>query len=260
MKTTSVVAPEVWRFSLKEMFALIAGFGSICGVIALLIPAVESAQQAARQMSSRNNLRTIGMAIVNYSDACQVLPQATIHNPQNVPLRSWRYAIIPFITNDPLYNLYDQSQPWNSAANDSLCRNNNYAEYIFARPGARNKNKHCTNFVVVTGPGTMFADQEWITLKDVTDDHATTIMLVVIDHSDILWYEPRDMRIDNMSFVINDPDRSRPCIGNRRMRGAIVGMADGSVKFLPQDTPPETLKAMLTIAGGETITFPGGAQ
>lgn len=224
--------------------------------LAIWVGPLSMARDAARHVSAMNQAKNIVLAMHNYQDANKVFPQAIIHDPQNVPLRSWRYAIIPYITNDPLYGQYDQSQPWNSAANDSLCRKNNYAEFIFARPGARNKNEHCTNFVVVTGPGTMFPDQEWIALKDVTDDHATTIMLVEIDHSDILWYEPRDLRIDKMSFIINDPDRSLPCIGNRRSKGALVAMADGSVKFLPQDTPPETLKAMLTIAGDAQVTLP----
>jgi hypothetical protein len=59
-----------------------------------------------------------------------------------------------------------------------------------------------------------------------------------------------------MSFRINDPDRAKPSIGNRELHGAFVGMADGSVRWLPETTPPETVRAMLTIAGGEKIVLP----
>ena len=77
------------------------------------------------------------------------------------------------------------------------------------------------------------------------------IVVVEIGESDIPWYEPRDLRIDTMSFRINDPDPSKPCIGSRLSRGAIVGFADGHVEFLPEDTAPEKLHAMITIAGDD---------
>ena len=54
--------------------------------------------------------------------------------------------------------------------------------------------------------------------------------------------EPRDLRIDTMSFRINDPDRSKPSIGSRLTQGAIVAFADGHVA-------PTTIKEMAALGG-----------
>lgn len=113
-----------------------------------------------------------------------------------------------------------------------------------------------TNFVVVAGPGTLFPDDKPASLSDIKDDPATTILFVEIGNSDIPWYEPRDLRIDNMSFQVNDPNTKLSCIGNRRKRGAFVATADFTVHWLPETTPPATIKAMLTIDGGEKVTLP----
>jgi hypothetical protein len=62
--------------------------------------------------------------------------------------------------------------------------------------------------------------------------------------------EPRDLRFDDMSFRINDG--SGRGLGSR-LGGARVVSADDMVSTLPDDFPPETLRAMLTASGGEKV-------
>ena len=54
-----------------------------------------------------------------------------------------------------------------------------------------------------------------------------------------------------MSFKINDPERAG--IASLHDGGAHVGLADGSVHFLLDDTDPRTVEAMTTINGGEAF-------
>ena len=45
-------------------------------------------------------------------------------------------------------------------------------------------------------------------------------------------------------------------MGSRHPGGVHVLMADGTLQFLPDDTDPKVLRAMLTIAGGEIVEPP----
>lgn len=251
--------PPAFRVSLRGFFVWITLFCVIFGLGWMLLSSIEQVRHAAMRMSGQGRAKQSILALHFYLDQHRTFPAAQMHSSPGSPPYSWRVAILPYIEQQGLYAQYDQTLAWNAPANAALCRQPGQTGNVgrlFQITGEARQNEHCTDFVLVTGPGTLFPDDGPVSLIDVTDDRATTISFVEIDRSDILWYEPRDLRIDQMSFRINDPDRTRPSIGDRRAKGAIVAMVDGSVRLLPQDTPPETVQAMLTIAGGEEVVLP----
>ena len=62
-------------FTLIELLVVIA---IIAVLIALLLPAVQAAREAARQAQCRNNLKQIGLAIMNYESAHRALPMGAV--------------------------------------------------------------------------------------------------------------------------------------------------------------------------------------
>ena len=68
-------------------------------MVALLLPAVQQAREAARRTQSKNNLKQIGLAMHNYHDVYRHFPQGTVPDTNLKPEQrlSFFYSILPFI-------------------------------------------------------------------------------------------------------------------------------------------------------------------
>ena len=104
----------MWRrgFTLVELLVVIAIIGIL---IALLLPAVQAAREAARRSQCTNNLKQIGVSLHNYHDSFKSLPPGHLEKYVGTSLSStswgWTGLILPFMEQQTTFDVVNVGQP-----------------------------------------------------------------------------------------------------------------------------------------------------
>jgi prepilin-type processing-associated H-X9-DG protein len=217
-------------------------------LIALLLPAVQSAREAARRAQCVNNLKQIGLAMHNYASANGCFPPAATYDKAGKPLLSWRVLILPYLEQDSLYKQFHLDEAWDSPHNKTLgaraltvfqCASNTVPDGL-------------TTYEVVVDPRSIFTGQPaGVPVSSVTDGTSNTL-LVVEATTPVPWSKPEDLSLSSSAPALG--------MGSKHPGGFNALMADGAVRFFKSSTSnplsPTTLKALVTRDGGEAVSPP----
>jgi hypothetical protein len=207
----------------------------------MMIPAVSNVRQAAGTLRSSNNLKQIALSMHSHHDAYGNFPiSAPLKKTDPIQL-SWRVQILPFIEQDALYKEFKLDEPWDSDHNKKLIDRmpKTYQSPLAIAPPGQ------TYYKVFSGDEAIFGPGKKTSIPQIRDGIVNTI-LAVEGGEPVIWTKPDDIPFDPKMPL---PDLS--LIGNRRIN---IVMADGSTRNIDLDRVSEkTLKALITMAGGEKI-------
>lgn len=218
--------------------------------IALLLPAISAARDAARRTESSNNFKQIGFALHNYHDTYRTLPPAFSVDDDGKPLLSWRVHMLPYIEQQMLYEKFKLDEPWDSPHNKQLV---DQMPDVFRSPGADTGTTETVYLAVVgqskpmhqaafrgNGRGTRWAE--------FTDGTSNTIMVVEANEDEaVVWTKPDDWNFD--------PKNPRRGLGELRAGGFLALCADGSVRFIRDSVDDETVTHLFCRSDGQDVEF-----
>lgn len=197
-----------------------------------------------------SNMRNIGLAIQSYAAAHGgFLPPAYLADNKGRPTHSWRVLMLPYFDRQDLYEKYRFDEPWDGPHN-RLLHDTILEVYCCSESGRRSTN---TSYVVVRGNETAWPDSQQTNLNEIShaDGAENTLLVIEMADSGIHWMEPRDLEFSNISFQVN-PTQGKG-ISSKHKGLAVAAFCDGRVKALSKDLPESTVRALLTVRGGEKI-------
>ncbi len=97
-------------FTLVELLVVIAIIGIL---VALLLPAVQAAREAARRSSCSNNMKQLGLATLNYESTFKRLPPGNLGHRDSKPKTPHLVNLLPFLEEGNKFALYNRDVDWN---------------------------------------------------------------------------------------------------------------------------------------------------
>jgi prepilin-type N-terminal cleavage/methylation domain-containing protein len=249
-------------FTLVELMAVVAVIGVL---ISLLLAAVQATRELARKAGCGNNLREQLFALQEFQAAHNRFPAG--RQMTNVGEYSWCLETLPVLEQTALYARFDRTRPWMDPANHTVAGAN---LRVFRCPSALKKFDGKTDYGGITGSsitvttGFDFSNGVLIEIGRLRRDFLTEAEIVDGTSQTILIAEAADgdenaggRWISGYNCFSHDNGPINGPLGgdifSRHPAGAFVGLADGSVKFLSQDTAVFVVGALCTRNGGESV-------
>ena len=316
-----------------ELLVVIAIIGVL---VALLLPAVQAAREAARRMQCTNNMKQLGLALQNYHSARGKFPFAGAdygwcQYPEiagSLHIRNWNGMVflLPYLEQQVIYDRFNQTSAASDVmeGNQACCAPTTSRGTLMGSPTTSGNAQLSTEMIAgllcpsddgdiwlplgghysaASGYGgaktnydfsassryeckywqtqpenerRMFGENTAFRDKDVTDGLSNTVAFAETLRTIYNGYTPawayrgwvmlgidlgeNKINVYTWPGVIANPERSRlkwySSAGSMHGNGANIVMADGSVHYLTEETEPQVLEAVSTMAGEEVASLP----
>ena len=203
-------------------------------VIGLLLPAVHQTREAARKSVSKNNLKQIGLAVLNYEDAHRCLPSGGVIREDGTAMQGWLTMYLPYMDASPDYNRINMHTAWDSPANLDVTET---VRPAYLNPDA-NSNYTNTGFGLThyLGNPHLFYRNSSVTFDQMEKGTAHTWVAGEVAGNYQPWAYPFNWRSLGKQLCTGPGSFGFP-----KWKGGHLLFADGSVSFFSDQTAPEIL-------------------
>jgi prepilin-type processing-associated H-X9-DG protein len=254
--------------TLVELLVVVA---VLAALVALLLPAVQSAREAARRTSCLNNLRHVGCALHGHLLARGRFPAGCTEwkagKGGTARCLAWSAFVLPWLDEQALAASLDLKKPYDDTANAAAaaaappvfrCASADRASPLVGGMGRTDYGG--VNGERIASPnnpekGVMITDRG-IAAREISDGLAKTILVgecAAGGWSDGQWINGRN--VFDQAYAVNWPTFEDE-LRSRHPAGAHALFGDGSVRFVAEATEPRVVAAACTRAGGETLPAP----
>ncbi len=279
MKSTIHSRP-LSAFTLVELLVVIAIIGIL---VALLLPAVQAAREAARRTGCLNNISQLALATHNYEFGVEHLPAGVI-NPTG-PIRSepdgqhvsWIVQILPYMEMRTVYDLFDQEAGAYAPVNASIRAVHVSLLWCPSFPGSEKNENDTIAFGTYAGchdggetpinddnNGVLFLNSS-IRYRDIFDGSSQTLLIgeMLPRETSLGWVSGTRATLRNTSKIedrsfrrINDSNIAPPgplevgSFASAHPGIVNIALADGSCRALNEDTDAKVLEQLGNRADG----------
>jgi hypothetical protein len=239
--------------------------GILLVIVALLIPPLEMAREAARQSTCQP--AQLALCLHNYANLYGALPVAQSRATATSPPKSWRVDALAMWENsilNPVIATYRANEPWDSANNLKIAQLPLDWHYVGCPSHPPDSPQEAVaRYFAIVDPRTAWPPERGLALDEIKDDPDQTLLLIEAAGRNVPWSKPEDLTFNEAVAILTDestaaathyrPERYAYFYKNAHGRGINVAFASGRTAFLPLPITRELATALLTINGGEPI-------
>ncbi len=237
MAATGITHQVGWLFTETHPFVNVSGSASVL----------------ARRVQSTNNLKQIGLAVLEINERDKSLPPGCTVDPHGEVLHGWMTLLLPFIEKQELFDEIDLKLPWDHPHNLGAFKQE---VFTFENPGFPSEQERDQDGLSLTNYAAnvqVLGGTRRLATGEITDGTANTIMAGEIAQRFPPWGKPGNWR-DPAKGVNRSPlGFGGPWRDQGAGAGANVLFLDGSVRFIKDAVDPKVLEALGTPRGGEAI-------
>lgn len=211
--------------------------GCLIVLLAVFLPAIQEARNAARTTQSRNNLKQLGLALHNYHDVHDSFPLGATEDSNGKPLHGWLTLCNPYVESSSLYSVIFQNRPWDHPINEELFR----PSMSFVVMSGADESPTADGFSVThyLGNPNIFHRVSSVSLSELHDGSANQWLVGEVSGNYQPWGYQFNWR--PITLPLNSGDGS---FGRPTGDGVQLCLADGSVTFLANEVDRQILASL----------------